>query len=78
MVMTYNSVTQRSHCDARNDFLELIGMDTQPVESFRLGKLSVGPWRQVLRVASVDWFSSESAFHIIQILPLGVPSLETK
>lgn len=43
--MAYNSVTQRSHCDARDDLLELIGMDAKPVESSRLRKLSVSSWR---------------------------------
>ena len=60
MAMAYNSVTQRSHCDARNDLLELIGMDAKPVESSRLRKLSVGSGRQILRVTSTDWLSSHS------------------
>ena len=78
MVIAYNGVTERSHRDARDNLLKLIGMNAKSVESSRLRKLSVGSWRQVLRVASTDWLNFQPIFQITQIIPLRVLSLETK
>ncbi len=39
--MIYDRVTQRSHCNARNDFLKLIDINAKLIESLRLRELSM-------------------------------------